>query len=553
MKNIRNLIIVVIILIASLVILKLAPNYEKNLPSREISLIINNNDVTERLKKNVYVDEKNIIYLSIEDAKNYFDKYVLFDEENKQIITTSDTKTAILKLDNKTAKINSEETNLYGTIIEKDDTIYLPFSEMSNIYNIEIEYVQDKKIVTIDSVDRKQTKADSSKKQSVKYKTTVISKTVDKLEKGEKVIIVSEKDGWSKVRTKRGIIGYVKTDKLTNYIDVRDDLKIETSDNTKKISLIWDYFSEYAKAPDRSGQTLTGVNVVSPSFFSLKQNGQGQVLENVGQEGEKYISWAKENGYKVWGMVSNNSYKESTHEILNNYSQRENLIKNIVNLAVKYNLDGINLDFENIYQEDKDKYSRLVIELKPQLAEYGKTLSVDVTAPDGSPAWSLCYDRHTIGENADYVVFMAYDQYGISSTKPGTTAGYNWVNNNVAKFLKQEEVAKEKIILGIPLYTRLWQEKADGNAESKVVNLNKVDKTLSEISENINKTWNDDLKQYYFEQAKNNITYKMWIEDIESIKYKLSIMEENDLAGVAFWRKGMETDDVWNLVAEKIK
>ena len=47
--------------------------------------------------------------------------------------------------------------------------------------------------------------------------------------------------------------------------------------------------------------------------------------------------------------------------ILNDYEKRQNLINEIVNACVKYKLDGINIDFENMKQEDKDMYSRFII------------------------------------------------------------------------------------------------------------------------------------------------------------------------------------------------
>ena len=146
---------------------------------------------------------------------------------------------------------------------------------------------------------------------------------------------------------------------------------------------------------------------------------------------------------------------ETTHEILNDYNLRQTTIQNILSLASQYEVDGINLDFENIYEEDKDLYTRFIVELYPRLHEYGMNLSVDVTAPDGNPTWSLCYDRYNISRNCDYLIFMAYDQYGLSSQTAGTTAGYDWVELNLDKFLR--DIPSEKIILGIPLYTRTWQ------------------------------------------------------------------------------------------------
>lgn len=133
-----------------------------------------------------------------------------------------------------------------------------------------------------------------------------------------------------------------------------------------------------------------------------------------------------------------------TSTILNSYSKRQQLIQSIVEKCAKYDIDGINIDFENMYEADKDKYSRFIIELVPRMLEMKIVTSVDVTAPDGDPNWSLCFDRNVLGHVADYLVFMAYDQYGASSSKPGTTAGLNWVETSLKKIIDYDEVESNK-------------------------------------------------------------------------------------------------------------
>lgn len=550
LKIIRNIVIIVIALIIIALIFTFAKNFMKDENEGKLAMIINNRNVTERLKKEIFIDEKGVIYLSKEDIANFFDEYIYIDEDSKQIITTYGTKVAAVSLEQNKMTVNGAATNILNTIVQKDNTYYMPFSEMNDIYNVEIKYIKDTNIITVDSLDKEQVKYTASKNLSIKYKAKAISKTVDKVKKGEKVIYISSTEkGWAKVRTENGKIGYVKENKLTNKIYVREN--IEKQKENKKISLVWDYYSEYAKAPNRTGTTLEGVNVVSPAFFMLEKGENGALFDNVGTAGQAYINWAKSNNYEVWPMVSNNSLKDTTSKILNNYEHRQLLIENIVNMAIKYKLDGINIDFEYMYQADKDKFSRFIIELAPRLKEIGVKLSVDVTAPDGSADWSLCYDRHVIGNVADYIIFMAYDQYGTSSNSAGTTAGYNWVETNLNKFVGiQEEIPSEKVILGIPFYTRLWKEDSDGKISSVTVNMKAVDVVLPA---NVERVWDDTLKQNYVEYEQEGYTYKMWIEDERSIKAKLSLVQQYNLGGVAFWEKDRETETIWSSVAEVIK
>ena len=550
---ILKIIIVAVILLVIALVLHFAYNYLRDDAPDRTNLIINNSNVTNSLKADVYI-ENGVIYLSRGDIANFFDSSIYYDEKYNQIITSSYDKLAAMPIGEKQIEINSSNATIQASVIEKDDTYFIPFSALEDVYNVKVNYSETTNIVTVDSLDRDYNIATATKNSSVKYKPSIFSKTVAKVEQGESYIIANREDypvpeGWTRVRTEDGILGYVKTNRMGEVNTIREAMeekeKIEGS-----VSLVWDYYSKYVSAPDRTGTEIKGVNVVSPSFFYLTRLGKGDVEDNIGEQGIEYINWAKQNNYQVWPIISNNSYIDTTSEIMRDYDLREELINQIVDYITEYQLDGINIDFENMYEEDKDYFSRFLIELRPRLNEIGVILSVDVTAPDGGETWSMCYDRNVIGNVADYIIFMAYDQYGVSSTKSGTTAGYNWVELNINKFLGQEGVEAGKIILGIPFYTRLWVER-NGNILSRdTVTVNAIDNVLPS---NVEKQWDEDLKQYYVEYTQNGSTYKMWIEDEESIAAKLDLINQYNLAGAAFWEKDMESSNIWDLVSSKLE
>ena len=549
-KNIIRTFITIVALLAIFTIAMILNNYIILGKNKTTNLVINNRNVTSNLKNDILIED-DIIYLSKPDVANFFDKYIYEDDETNQIITTYDKKIASIGFDNNVININGSEKNIYAHAIEKNGIIYLPISEMDDVYDVEIDNIEETKVVTMDSLDRGQKKAIVTSNLAVKSSTNFIAKTVDRVNKGDTVIVISSEDGYSRIRTSNGKIGYIKSKKLENEFTVREDMEDEKQVEGR-INLTWDYFSQYGQAPDRSGTTIDGVNVVSPAFFYLDTD--GKLKANVGESGKEYIEWAHSNGYKVWPMVANaEAARESldiTSEIMNSYLKRQELIEDIINYCVEYDLDGVNIDFENMKQEDIDMYSRFIIELTPRLKEIGLVTSVDVTAPDGGETWSMCFDRNVIGDVADYIVFMAYDQYGVSSNKPGTTAGYNWVELSLNKFLTTEEIEPEKIILAVPLYTRVWTVDTNGEVVSNpTIAMKDID---SRLPEGVEKQWDDELKQNYVEYSVGNDTRKIWIEDIESLKAKVSLITENNLAGVASWQKGMETEEFWEMLKEEL-
>lgn len=562
-KLIRNIIIVIILLLLSLFILDKAPNYKNHDITDKTNVIINNKNITAYLKKDLII-ENDYIYLSEQDIANFFDPYIYYNENENRVVITYDTKVTNMFLNNTSITINDVEktisTPAYIKEVEttkddaivKENVIYIPISELQESFNMDLRFNKDTDIITIDTLSKEQIKANATKNLSVKSIKDNFSRTVAKIKKNDEVIIIEkdEEKGWTKIRTSNGVIGYVKTNKLANESTVRT-ATVETPQIEGKINMVWDNY--YSQVPDRTGTTIDGVNVVSPTLFVLEKLGKGEIADKAGSDGIKYINWAKSNNYKVWGLVANDSMIETTSEILNSYELRNTLINNILALATKYELDGINIDFENMYQEDKDMFTQFIVELYPRLKEKNIVLSVDVTAPDGGENWSMCYDRHDIANNCDYIIFMAYDQYGESSTKAGTTAGLNWIKIGLNKFLKTEEIESSKIILGVPFYTRLWTENSEGKVISKgIVDMKNITSTIPSSAYE-NKTWNEELGQYYVEYTESGRTKKMWIEDERSITAKLNLVKENNLAGAAFWAKDRESDTIWEIIKNELR
>ena len=534
----------------------------------ETKIAINFTNVTGKTKHSIVVED-NIIYLSMEDIGVYYDNHIYFDSKYNQIVTSTEDKLAVLKIGEKSMEINGEKKTIKGAAMEKNKAYYLPISEMEDVYNIKVKKSDNN--ISIESLDRKSTKGTIKKSTYLKSKAKNLSGNIMKLKKGEEVRIAdidktadSMPRGWVKVRTENGRIGYIKESCISNITIERTD-KVSTKPIEGKVSMAWEYFSEYVKAPDNTGKKYDGVNVVSPSFFylSIKDmqkagaiktdiENQAKIKSNVGESGEKYIKWAHDNGYKVWPMVSNETLTSTIDEfseIINDYELRKIMIEDILDYVDTYKLDGINIDFEYMYGEDKNAFSKFIIELAPRLRAKNACISVDVTAPDGDKDWSECYDRNVIGDVADYIVFMGYDQYGANGL--GSTAEYRWVENSINKMIKYSEVPSEKIILGLPFYTKLWKTqggKKVGNGE--VISIQNMS---SNIPSGVSKEWQDDAQQYYIEYDRGGFTYKIWVEDENSFEKKLQLVIQYNLAGSAYWRKGMESNKVWDIVKDVLQ
>lgn len=299
-----------------------------------------------------------------------------------------------------------------------------------------------------------------------------------------------------------------------------------------------------------------GVNVISPTWFYLNDN-DGNLANLASID---YVNYCHSQGVEVWALVSNleNSDADSA-KVLTHTSKRQNLVNQIVSMAIQYNLDGINLDFESLNRDDVgDSYIEFVRELSIKCANNGIVLSVDNYVPS---SYTSFYNRAEQANFADYVVIMGYDEHYAGSKEEGSVASLSWVKQGVADTLA--EVPADQVILGMPFYTRVWaltpqsssdnqDESADTDYEvsSQIYGMRAADTLLA--SNNATKTWLEDCGQNYSEFKNGDVIYKVWLEDSSSAEQRLKLIDENNLAGASFWKLGFETNSIWDTIIKYI-
>lgn len=312
------------------------------------------------------------------------------------------------------------------------------------------------------------------------------------------------------------------------------------------LGVLWDWQAPGEKESRLvQREKLPGIDVLSPSWFII-ENAQGKIKTRHGSV--KYVRQAHNKGYQVWALITNNFDPQMTSKLLDSPLARKRVIAQMEQLAKDYDLDGFNLDFENINPADKDKLTDFVQEISKALKPQGLIISIDVTIPSNSGYWSKCYDRKAIAEVVDYMMLMAYDEHGAGSEVSGSVASLPWVEDGIQKTL-QEGVPEKKLILGMPLYMRLWQE-TKGKVKAKTLSMAQADKVIQE--KGLVPVWLSKEGQYYFEYQEKNTHYRVWQENRRSLALKASLVNRYNLAGGAYWRSTLETEDVWLALSETL-
>lgn len=315
-----------------------------------------------------------------------------------------------------------------------------------------------------------------------------------------------------------------------------------------QLSVLWDWQAPGEKAGRLAEQPrLPGVNVLSPSWFIIA-NEKGKIKDKKGNASLDYVRLAHERGYQVWALITNDFNPDMTKKLLASPMGRANAVREIKSLAKKYQLDGINIDFENIHPEDKDRLTDFVGEISRALQAEGLTVSMDITLPSSSGMWSRCYDRRALAEQVDYLMLMAYDEHSAASTVSGSVASLGWVEKGITATLA-EGVPPRKLLLGMPLYMRIWQEDIKtGKAKGKTLSMSQAEQMIADRG--LAPVWLPEAGQYYFEYAEGKSRYRVWQENRRSLALKASLVSRYDLAGGAYWRSTLETPDVWETLAQ---
>ena len=403
----------------------------------------------------------NDVYLPLDVVSGYLNQRYYWDSENKKILYATPTSL--------TEEAASEQAD--GNVWLKDDTVYLKLDYVKKYTDIDSYIYEDPARVAIQYKFSNIQTVTVKKDTAIRYRGGIKSEILTKIPKDTVLRLLDEGEDWDQVATDDGYIGYIPKKKVssadtTNY---ERDFKAEaysylTMD--EPVNMVWhqvtstDANSYFADAV----QNMTGVNVISPTWFSVSDN-DGNVSSLASGE---YVMQAHEKGLKVWGLVDNFSENMSTTTVLSKTSSRQNLENQLVTYAMKSGLDGINIDFESLSEDVGIHFLQFLRELSIQCHENNLVLSVDNPVPED---FTSHYDRTEQGKVVDYVIIMGYDEHYVGSDV-GSVASLPWVEQGVKDTLA--EVPAKRTILAIPFYTRLWKTTDGGALTSEAIGMDQA-------------------------------------------------------------------------------
>lgn len=477
-------------------------------------------------------------YLPLDVVNTYLNQRYYWDAENQQILYATPSEV--------TSMPASSEAG--SQVWLREGAVYLSLSYIRQYTDLDAYIYDNPNRIAIQYQFSDVNTVTAKKDTYVRFRGGIKSEVLAKVKKGAVLILMEELEDWNQVATMDGYIGYVQKKAVSqpekktferefsreeyNYIDME-----------QPVNMVWHQVTNMEANAGFAEATanMTGVNVISPTWYSIVDN-EGNISNIASSD---YVNQAHEKGLQVWGLVDNFSENISTTEILSRTSTRQNLVRQLVDAALASGLDGINIDFEYLEEAVGIHFLQFLRELSVETHKNNLVLSVDNPVPED---FTSHYDRAEQGRVVDYVIIMGYDEHYVGSEEAGSVASLPWVEQGIKDTLA--EVPAERVINAVPFYSRLWKTLA-GTLSSEAIGMGQAQEVVAKY--NVETYWDKNTSQNYGAFENEGAEFQIWIEDAQSIAEKVKLSSQYNLAGVAAWKLGFESSDVWQAISDNLK
>lgn len=500
----------------------------------------------KKISENGYCTKGNI-YLPVSMIGTYCNNSgVTLDEKGRQLLIDISQENIMLADDIVTDFVKANAGTITIPLKTLDGTLCFSINTMSQFFKL--DYSLSGNNIKLRALTGKETIARVSADEAVAI-PSLDAADAEKitLKKGQRVYIEGQTDNYCIISDYDDNKYYILSGSITT-----EDIDLSTIDfyaakktkfvqkSDEKINLVWQYVKDVTpEAPS----SIAGIDILAPTWFRLKVNDGGNV-SNSGDKG--YSDLAHSAGYKVWATITNNMSESGstkfTTAMFADSSIENKAIAQYILYSCIYDADGINIDFEDVVDADRDGLTAFTKKMRVYTERQGLNLSIDTLVP---ASWTVEYDRKALSKYVDYLAIMTYDEHYSGSKTAGSIASLPWVEKAVKASL-DEGVPSNKLLMGIPLYTRIWIVDEAGNIISKSSATMATTQNTLKIN-NAVITYLEEEQQNYAEYATEKGTAKIWIEDSTSIQNRLDLMRNYDLAGTACWQYSQGSPDIWPL------
>ena len=292
-----------------------------------------------------------------------------------------------------------------------------------------------------------------------------------------------------------------------------------------------------------------GSSINQLALFQLPIQDNGTLL---GQPSRRLINEAHAKGSKVLLVVSNLTTQGQFSSSLIGRLVRDNDFANLVwrnirNMLVEYQFDGVNLDLEKALPADRPLFTQLIQTWSTMFKQGNFLVTIDVPAKssdDPLDIWKGSFDYQAIGKAVDEVIIMTYEEHWPASP-PGSVASIPWVTDILNYAIAT--IPRQKIYMGIPLYGYDWSERGGAQAIGYVRATELARRHGAPLQ------WDAGQHSTYFRYKTMGVGHTVYFEDPRSLRDKLDLALQKGIRGVALWEMNLSYPSFWDVLQTYVK
>jgi spore germination protein YaaH len=284
-----------------------------------------------------------------------------------------------------------------------------------------------------------------------------------------------------------------------------------------------------------------GVGTAYPTYFDCNSANLAAIR---GKDDPLITQWMKDRRILVMPRF-NCQQPRTLRAIFTQPDVRSSLIDQLVATVVRYDYDGLNLDFEAGAPQDRDSLSAFVADLARALHRAGRRLSVDASPKyreDLTHPRSAFYDYKVLAEHADWIFVMSWGLHWTTSA-PGPIADIRWLRRVYEYVAAQPN--KAKFIMGLPLYGFDWAGGGGPGNPATPLGWDTIQQLIDRTG--AQPRYDADSDEWTFTYTDEaGAGHEVWFVDAASINGRFALARELGLGGIGAWRLGQEDPSLWS-------
>lgn len=299
---------------------------------------------------------------------------------------------------------------------------------------------------------------------------------------------------------------------------------------------------------DESGPYLS---ILTPFAYTITENGNLSSIDD-----DALIGAAYENQLLPMMCIKNFTSMEQgqsvAHALFSDQAAMQNLISNVISVMRRKGYRGLNIDFEYILPEDRERYNGFLRMTAERLHREGFFVSSAVAPKTGPQQQGLLYegiDYPAHGSTLDFVILMTYE-WGYRLGPPQAISPLNLIRRVLDYAVTV--IPRDKIYFGFQIYARDWLLPHVQGQEAETFSCQEA--LIRAVDHNAPILY-DEIAQspfYRYRDGQNRL-HEVWFEDARSAQAKFDAVKEYRLAGISYWALGYPFPQNWTLLGENFQ